>query len=154
MSTRIAKCLFFPDTNSADGDNFMLLLGYIKSAKKSIDACVYCITDNRIARALIELHKKGVEVRVISDNDKAKDEGSDLVELKNAGIKVKTDQSAYHMHHKFCIVDGSLLINGSFNWTKGACFYNRENVMITNEPEFVKSFQDEFETLWTAFPFF
>lgn len=43
------------------------------------------------------------------------------------------------MHHKFAIVDGRLLINGSFNWTRQAVLYNQENCVITDNSSLVSS---------------
>lgn len=45
----------------------------------------------------------------------------------------------FHMHHKFAIVDGRLLINGSFNWTRQAVLYNQENCIITDNPQLVRT---------------
>lgn len=53
-----------------------------------------------------------------------------------------------HMHHKFAVVDGRLLITGSLNWTLTAVQCNRENVIITEEAELVQPFIKEFERLW------
>jgi cardiolipin hydrolase len=53
------------------------------------------------------------------------------------------------MHHKFAILDGVLLINGSFNWTRQASLENRENMMITNDKVFVDQFVVAFEGMWT-----
>jgi len=55
------------------------------------------------------------------------------------------------MHHKFAIIDDTLVINGSYNWTKGARFENRENLTLTNYPKAVQGFKGEFERLWAEF---
>ncbi len=51
------------------------------------------------------------------------------------------------MHHKFCIIDRQLLLNGSFNWTQNN---NRENILLTKQPEVVQAFLLEFESLRAA----
>ena len=45
------------------------------------------------------------------------------------------------MHNKFAIIDGKLLINGSFNWTYQATKKNFENVVVTNNESLVNQFQ-------------
>ena len=55
------------------------------------------------------------------------------------------------MHHKFAIIDDTLVINGSYNWTKGARFDNKENLTLTNSPKAVQGFKSEFERLWAEF---
>lgn len=55
------------------------------------------------------------------------------------------------MHNKFVIVDDALVVNGSYNWTKGARFDNRENLTLTNAPKAVQEFKAEFEKLWGLF---
>merc|ERR1712138_169257 len=89
-----------------------------------------------------------VRVRIITDKAQSEAIGSDIAELQAAGIEVRMNTSQHHMHHKFCILDECVLMNGSFNWTQGACENNYENVMITNETAFVAPFRDQFEQLW------
>lgn len=67
-----------------------------------------------------------------------------------SGVMVRARQSQFLMHHKFVIIDGRLLINGSFNWTSTATFGNWENVTITTVPEvLIQKYADHFELLWT-----
>lgn len=55
-----------------------------------------------------------------------------------------------HMHHKFALLDGRKLITGSLNWTMTAVQSNKENVIVTEEPELVQPYMDEFNKLWEA----
>lgn len=52
------------------------------------------------------------------------------------------------MHNKFAIIDGKVLINGSFNWTPTADKKNEENLLILTEQELIKMFLERFEYLW------
>ena len=49
-----------------------------RAARSHIDVCVFTITDNRIKRALIDAHRRRVSVRVITDDQKADDLGTDI----------------------------------------------------------------------------
>ena len=40
-----------------------------------------------------------------------------MITIRN-DCQVRADHTPHHMHHKFCILDGSVLMNGSFNWTQ------------------------------------
>jgi phosphatidylserine/phosphatidylglycerophosphate/cardiolipin synthase-like enzyme len=44
-----------------------------------------------------------------------------------------------------------VLINGSFNWTRGAATTNCENLAILNAKPLVHAYQQEFDRLWAAF---
>ena len=123
----------------------------IQNAKESIKICVFTISDNDITAAIISAEKRGVSVKVITDNDKLNDRGSDVRRISDAGIVVKIDQKDSHMHHKFCLIDKKILLTGSYNWTRSAAERNQENLLVTEEPEMVKSYLREFEKLWDQF---
>ncbi|PRP77339.1 ubiquitin specific protease 42 [Planoprotostelium fungivorum] len=139
--------LFFPD-DPKSYDRFYTLL---KSAKKTLDVCVFTITDDRTANEIIKAHQRGVKVRVITDDEKALDLGADISRIIDAGIAVETDNSPFHMHHKFCIVDNAVLLNGSFNWTRSASNSNHENVAVSDTPSLIAAFHTEFDRLWAKF---
>ena len=94
------------------------------------------------------LDRRGVSLRCISDNDKEFDLGSDIGQLRAAGIPVALDRTDAHMHHKFAIFDGMRLLNGSYNWTRSAASFNEENLVLSNDPSLVRRFADEFDSLW------
>lgn len=121
---------------------------FLAQAKSTVDICVFTITDDRLTSAVLEAHARGVEIRIITDNDKAADLGSDADRFLEAGVQLRVDRTPYHMHHKFAIVDRSLLLNGSYNWTRGAAESNEENFIITDEKKLVSQFTAAFEKLW------
>jgi hypothetical protein len=125
--------------------------GLLEGSRRSADICVFTITDDRIAEAVLAAHRRGVAVRVVTDNEKAQDLGSDAISLARAGIPVRVDDSPYHMHHKFAIFDGDTLLTGSYNWTRGAAQNNEENLIISNDRRLLTSFKGEFERLWVKF---
>lgn len=71
-----------------------------------------------------------------------------LVTNPHPGICVRCDRTSVHMHHKFAVVDERLLITGSLNWTQTAVQRNKENILITEDPELVQPFVKEFQRLW------
>mmetsp|Transcript_33640 Transcript_33640/g.45234 ORF Transcript_33640/g.45234 Transcript_33640/m.45234 type:complete len:147 (+) Transcript_33640:220-660(+) len=110
---KFMDAFFFP--NKANVDR---LAKYIKYARKSIRICVFNFTNDDLASAVIERHKAGVDVRVISDDECMENKGSDIHTLANAGIHTRTDSAPeVHMHNKFMVVDDEFVLTGSFNWT-------------------------------------
>ncbi|MEM1007685.1 MAG: phospholipase D-like domain-containing protein [Myxococcota bacterium] len=140
------EVLFFPDSRS-----HRRFLEVLSSAIRSMDICVFTITDNRISRTILDAHEQGVQVRIVTDNDKSMDLGSDIEKLMAAGVPVRMDNTDDHMHHKFAILDQKVLINGSFNWTRSASGNNRENMTFCYYPPSIQSFQAEFDSLWLAY---
>jgi phosphatidylserine/phosphatidylglycerophosphate/cardiolipin synthase-like enzyme len=122
----------------------------LSRAKKRIDICVFTISDNEITRAIEQAFERGVPLRIVTDNDKANDRGSDIYHLQQRGIPLCMDISSNHMHHKFALVDDEL-INGSFNWTRSATERNEENIVITNHKGLIGQFEDAFNALWCSY---
>lgn len=120
-------------------------------AQHSIDICVFTISDNALSQEIIKTHNRGIKIRIITDNDKQYDAGSDIHLLREAKIPLVTDQSEYHMHHKFAIFDRTILLNGSFNWTTSASNFNSENILTTDNTILVEQYIAHFEKLWERY---
>jgi mitochondrial cardiolipin hydrolase len=126
------------------------VLRQFNTARQSCDVCVFTITDDRITDAILRAHARGVKVRVLTDDEKSHDLGSDVHRLKAAGIPCKMDVgNIAHMHHKFALFDGKWLMTGSFNWTRSASEQNEESLLTTPDPVLVSAFFERFERLWT-----
>jgi cardiolipin hydrolase len=120
----------------------------IDGAIKQLQICVFTISDDSITKSLLAAHRRKVQIKVITDNDKSLDQGFDIDQLARAGIAVKMDITSNHMHHKFMVADQHTLITGSYNWTLSAARYNHENILLTREVNVIKSFSSEFDKLW------
>jgi phosphatidylserine/phosphatidylglycerophosphate/cardiolipin synthase-like enzyme len=146
VTQRPAAC-FSPGKSCANQ-----IINSIGSARDTIDVCVFTISDDRISEALLKAHQSRVNVRIVSDNDKSNDKGSDIHYLAKQGVPVKLDRSSYHMHHKFALFDARIdrraLINGSFNWTRSASTGNEENITVLYDRQLIDTFSTTFESLW------
>src|SRR5688572_17512140 len=95
-----------------------VLLREIALAKKSILVAVAWFVDRSLFEALKVALNKGVNVEVCLMNDDT-NLGSKALpwnEFKNFGGKVYF-KCGNLMHNKFCVIDGTCVISGSYNWT-------------------------------------
>jgi phosphatidylserine/phosphatidylglycerophosphate/cardiolipin synthase-like enzyme len=126
------------------------VVGLLRQTRKTADICVFTITDNRIADAIVDASQRRVDVRIISDNDKAEDPGSDIARLRGLGLPVRVDRTDNHMHHKYAIFDKSTLVTGSYNWTRSAADCNEENLVVQYDRSLIRRFGENFEKLWNS----
>lgn len=124
------------------------IIKQINSATQQLNICVFTISDDLITDAILTSHKRGTQIRIITDNDKSHDEGSDIEQIARVGISVKMDRSPNHMHHKFMVTDEKTIITGSYNWTRSAAKFNQENIVLSKEAGLIKSYLKEFDQLW------
>lgn len=145
-STR-TTAVFFSDQHSCPTK----ITSLISQCSSTLDICVYTITDDRISKAVLDAHARGVAVRVITDYEKVRASGSDIISFMHAGMDVRTDDDRAYMHHKFAIFDQRVVLTGSYNWTRGAAGGNQENILVTGERGVAEAFGEEFERLWTRY---
>ena len=138
-----ARAFFSPQEECVAG-----IREFIGEARRTLDVCVFTVADNRLTEALLDAHRRGVRVRLLTDNDKLTDRGSDVRTIEAAGIPVRIDRTDNHMHHKFAVADDELLLTGSYNWTRSAAEYNLENLLITPDAHLVGRYAAEFARLW------
>ena len=139
------RCLFAPRDPCVDE-----ICALLRDAEASADLCIFTITDDRIVSEIEAAHRRSVAVRILTDDEKSLDRGSDVGRLARAGIPVRKDRDPAHMHHKFAVIDGHILLTGSYNWTRSASKENAENILIIDHLGACRQFSEEFERLWNA----
>ena len=152
-----ANAYFAPDDNLED-----ILCQYIAREHEAIDIAVYSFTNKRIAQALIDAHKRGVTIRIVTDQYGIRDRFSKLQLLQENNIPIFVYDPMYRgksaatlndaMHNKFLILKknyGELpcVWTGSFNFTKSATKSNQENVLTTQEDAIVQKYVAQFNRL-------
>ncbi len=124
----------------------------LRTCRKTLDVAIFTLTNDKISAAIEEAFKRGVKVRIIADDECCKMLGSDVLKLASLGMDVKTDNAIkYHMHHKFAVLDNSVVITGSFNWTSQAVKFNQENILFFECPEIAEQYTQEYNRLWNEF---
>ncbi|MBC7332225.1 MAG: phospholipase D family protein [Synergistetes bacterium] len=119
----------------------------IDAAQSSIDIAMYTFTNSKIARALVKAHERGVKIRVLLDGQERQNRYSKGVFLEKRGIFVAYDRMPGLMHNKFCIIDDSIVITGSYNWTATAEEKNEENLLVIHDVDIAKTYKNRFEYL-------
>ena len=125
------KAFFSPNGGCTDA-----VVSALGEARKSVLVQAYSFTSAPIARALVDAHRRGVEVQVILDKSQRTERYTGATFLANEGVPVFIDADHKIAHNKVMIIDGQTVITGSFNFTKAAESGNAENVLlILHAPE-------------------
>jgi phosphatidylserine/phosphatidylglycerophosphate/cardiolipin synthase-like enzyme len=86
----------------------------LSAAKTSVLVQAYSFTSTPIAKALLEAHKRGVQVQVILDKSQRTEKYSEADFLVNVGIPTRIDAQHAIAHNKIMVIDGATVITGSF----------------------------------------
>jgi phosphatidylserine/phosphatidylglycerophosphate/cardiolipin synthase-like enzyme len=130
---------------SPNGGAQAAVVSAITKAKKTILVQAYSFTSAPIAGALKTAHMRGVEVRVILDRSQRTERYSGMTFLVHAGIPTWIDAAHAIAHNKVMVIDGRLVITGSFNFTKAAESKNAENLLIHDSVALAVTYRKNWE---------
>ena len=122
-----------------------LIVQAIGHGKRTILAQAYSFTSAPIAKALLDAHKRGMKVQVILDKSQRSEKYSSADFLANQGVPVMIDANHAIAHNKVIVIDGELLITGSFNFTKAAQEKNAENLLIIRDSALAVQYTQNWE---------
>ena len=105
----------------------------LDKAQVTVLVQAYSFTSYRIAEALLDAHKRGVKVEVILDKSQRTDQYSSADFLSNSGIPTKIDGALAVAYNKVMIIDGEIVVMGSFNFTKSPEEINAENLLVIHD---------------------
>ena len=128
------------------------ILAELDAARESITLEVYLLGDEEIIAALERAVDRGVEVRVILEEEPFGGAGTQpevFERLRRAGIGVRWDNPAFRFSHiKTFVVDRETAIVMNLNLTKTSFTKNREFGAITTRPAEVAQAAAIFEADW------
>jgi phosphatidylserine/phosphatidylglycerophosphate/cardiolipin synthase-like enzyme len=124
----------------------------IGAAGNEVDFLAFSFTSAPIAKAMAERISAGVKVRGVFDKTQAKSSSKycQYKFLANLGADVRFDKNPNLMHDKIIIIDDSLVVTGSFNFSKSANTENDENVLMLHSREIAGQYKATFEKIFGA----
>lgn len=106
----------------------LMVIDAIGGAQAEIEVIMFSAGLASLGDALVAAVDRGVNVTFLVDESQSQD--SDLDETLEAGgahVLRITRSFPVELHDKLCMVDGQIVLAGSYNWTPLASFYNDEN---------------------------
>ena len=117
-----------------------------READRRVDLAIFDLDSEPIVEALIELEERGVEVRVVTDEDNGN--LSSINRLRRNGISVVEDKRSGLMHNKFAVIDGRFTWVGSMNFTTNGAYCNNNNLVLFESPRLAANYTAEMDEMY------
>lgn len=149
MADQAARVLFTSQVSVAS-----VIEGLLRQATTSVDAALYRLTNPQLTKALESAHRRGLRVRLLTDQGKFEATQATRDLLSDTAIPYRTlmglKGGGGKLHHKFAILDRRIVLAGSYNWTLESEEENYDHLLVLQEPQLAAAYLEEFERLWTA----
>jgi len=121
----------------------------IQGAQESINFMAFSFTANDLGDAIIQRAAEGVTVQgVMDDGQINSNQGTNFDSFLQAGLDVRRDGNPGQMHHKVIIIDKSIVITGSYNFSTSAEEQNDENLVVIHDADIAADFLAEFTRVY------
>ena len=124
----------------------------LNSAHTSVTADIAWLTDPELFNALVRAARRGVLVRIalLDDaiNRRAALARENLTVVNGYCYWIpESGKSEGSLHHKFCVIDGNIVITGSYNWTRRAGRADENIILVQGDPKLAAGYIQAFEVL-------
>jgi phosphatidylserine/phosphatidylglycerophosphate/cardiolipin synthase-like enzyme len=126
-----------------------LVIKWIGRANSTIHVLIYSFTLDIVRDALIQAKNRGVDVKIVMEKQNWNGTGSEYMTLKNAGITVRLDSNPHLMHDKVAIIDGHIILTGSFNWSAAGNTDNDENLVVLDNQTWASAYEAQFQIIYS-----
>jgi hypothetical protein len=130
-----------------------VIINHLEQSQTEIIAAIAWFTDRDIFEVLCKKARSGIKVSValIGDEINQGPGGLNFQRLSNFGGKViflpPGSRDAPTMHHKFCVIDRSTVITGSYNWSHKARSNDENITVVTDSTDFAGKYLETFDSL-------
>ena len=127
-----------------------IIIKNIDNAEEFINIAMYTFTDREIAQAILRAKDRGVDIKIYLDRSQVNAKYSKSRYFINNGMEgIRISSNNYIMHNKFAVIDNEIVITGSYNWTASAGERNDENLLVIDDKNIIKKYQNQFNNLWS-----
>lgn len=133
--------VYFTPGDSAE----MAIVDQLVNAKESILVQAYSFTNPAIAAALADAQSRGVNVVILLDKSHRTQRYSAADFTAKSGITTLIDDRHAIAHNKIMIIDGRVVVTGSYNFTKAAEKNNAENLVIIESGAVADKFHNNWQ---------
>jgi phosphatidylserine/phosphatidylglycerophosphate/cardiolipin synthase-like enzyme len=134
------RALFAPEDDVAN-----VLLQTVSSAQRTVHFMAFSFTYDALGDLMLNQVELGIPVRGIFETTGSETQFGELTKLYCARVPVFQDGYPHIMHHKVIIIDGEIVITGSFNFSSSAIESNDENLIIIRDPDLAAEYLAEFD---------
>ena len=130
-----------------------VIINHLERSQTEIVAAIAWFTDRDIFEVLCKKAHSGIKITLalIGDEINQGPGGLNFPRLSNVGGKViflpPGSRDAPTMHHKFCVIDRSTVITGSYNWSHKARSNDENITIVTDSTDFAAKYLDTFDSL-------
>lgn len=146
MSAEVVGVYFTPSTHEPSAAR--AIVKAIDESQREVLVQAYGFTHNGIAQALVRAHQRGVDVRVLMDQKSQIANQYVVGVLTEAHVVLRQDGKHAIAHNKVMVIDQSLVITGSFNFTNSAATRNAENVLILRSEGLADQYRQAWQSHW------
>ena len=121
----------------------------LNNAQQSVHIAMYYFTDPQLTEAVVRAYRRGVATYVYLDRSQVSQQYSQSRYLAQHGVPVRISSNSAIMHNKFAVIDSSVVLTGSYNWTKSAYERNDENLLYIQRDDIARRYKNRFRYFWT-----
>jgi len=143
MAVEVLGVYFTPPANAA-----VAIVKAIDASEREVLVQAYGFTDNAIAQALVRAHERGVKVRVLLDQKSQSSNRYVIGVLTDAQIDLRQDGKHAIAHNKVMVIDQTIVITGSFNFTNSAASRNAENFLVLKSEDLAEQYRLQWQNHW------
>ena len=118
----------------------------IRRSRLSVDVAVLQLNLWSIRDALLDAHRRGIRVRMVTDSDYLDED--EVQSLIDAGIPVIADRRESTMHNKFVVIDQFEVWTGSMNFTVSETYRNNNTLLRIRSSQLAQNYTTEFEEMF------
>ena len=124
------------------------LVELVNEAEESIYFLTYSFTTDKLAEAILAARERGVDIHGVMDKAQAANAGGEFDRFVENDIDVRLDGEGGSMHNKALIIDGEIVVTGSYNYSANAEKRNDENLLVIHDAGIASKYLEEFQRIW------